>query len=144
MGNIEFLIPKTYNFFQMSENFILYIGVLLIFAIKTNYSDKDKEAFKKKQNNVYYLSIGSLSILMILTTHIFLNKVDKWQIILTTLLYAVIFLSKNFFFNLRLFKYTFLINKIANTIISLMVGKKNEILPIKKEDQNDEKTSFKI
>lgn len=128
----------------MSENFILYIGVLLIFAIKTNYSDKDKEAFKKKQNNVYYLSIGSLSILMILTTHIFLNKVDKWQIILTTLLYAVIFLSKNFFFNLRLFKYTFLINKIANTVISLMVGKKNEILPIKKEDQNDEKTSFKI
>lgn len=98
MGNIEFLIPKTYNFFQMSENFILYIGVLLIFAIKTNYSDKDKEAFKKKQNNVYYLSIGSLSILMILTTHIFLNKVDKWQIILTTLLYAVIFLSKKFFF----------------------------------------------
>lgn len=97
MGNIEFLIPKTYNFFQMSENFILYIGVLLIFAIKTNYSDKDKEHFKKKQSNFSYLSIGSLSVLLILITHIFLNKVENWQTILTAILYAVIFLSKFFF-----------------------------------------------
>ena len=97
MGNIEFLIPKTYNFFEMSENFILYFAVLMGFALKTNFINQERSTFDK---NFSYLSIGTLSIMFIISSNMYINEVYEMHNSLILILYFFLFLSKDKKFDL--------------------------------------------
>jgi len=80
----------------MSENFFLYFGVLSGFAIKTNFSFKEKNTFSR--NFVYsYLSIGALSVFLIsFVTIIIINQQPySFKLVTTLMLYAFLFFSKD-------------------------------------------------
>ena len=91
LGNIEFLIIGTYSFFEMSENFVLYITVLLGFAIKTNFINQERNTFDK---NFSYLSIGSFAVFFIVSANIYINDLYTIHNFVTLILYFFLFLSK--------------------------------------------------
>ena len=137
MGNIEFLIPKTYNFFEMSENFILYFAVLMGFALKTNFINQERSTFDK---NFSYLSIGTLSIMFIVSSNMYINEVYEIRNFIILILYFFLFLSKNKKF--ELFKKLIFL-KIDNTILSLS-GITIESLPLIKPEKTEESNIFKV
>lgn len=122
----------------MSENFLSYFAVLSVFAIKTNFSHRDKERLHKK-HLYYYMANGSLAvlILVILITMFVKSKTYFSQSILTLVFYASIFICMNIKF---IFKRNFF---FLDDLILGFLEENEKILPTNYDNENEEKI-FKV